>query len=344
MTALPRTAARGEPALTEVAPGVHAYLQRGGWGFSNAGLVADGDASLLIDTLYDLATTERMLVEMRRRLPAAARIDTVVNTHANGDHCWGNQLVAGASIVSSRAAADEMRALPPRLMVGLVEGAARVARLGGGVRRILGLLGRIGVPYVGPLSEAAEFVGECFGAFDFRGIRLTLPTRTFEGRLSLTVGGKAVELIQVGPAHTKGDLLVHLPADRVVFTGDILFVGSHPIVWEGPIANWMAACDRILELDAAVIVPGHGPITTAEGVQATKAYWQSILQAARRGREAGATPDDVARDLLASGFVDWSEGHRLVVNVDTAYRDLSGDRSRRDPLALFARMSRIGKS
>jgi glyoxylase-like metal-dependent hydrolase (beta-lactamase superfamily II) len=99
---------RSSGKLVEIADGVHAYLQRGSWGFSNAGLVSSGDASLLVDTLYDLGLTERMLREMRRAVPGAERIRTVVNTHANGDHCWGNQLVTGAEIVSSRAAAEEM--------------------------------------------------------------------------------------------------------------------------------------------------------------------------------------------------------------------------------------------
>ena len=74
--------------LREVGDGLYAYLQRdGGWGWSNAGLVVEGDSTLLVDTLFDLHLTERMLTAMRRAVPAAARIDTLVNTHANGDHC-----------------------------------------------------------------------------------------------------------------------------------------------------------------------------------------------------------------------------------------------------------------
>src|SRR5207248_8442959 len=97
-----------ERGLTEVGDGLYAYLQPdGGWGWSNAGLVVDGDSSLLIDTLFDLSLTEQMLADMRRAAAAAARIDTVVNTHANGDHCYGNQLVRDARIVASERTADE---------------------------------------------------------------------------------------------------------------------------------------------------------------------------------------------------------------------------------------------
>lgn len=334
-------AQRGEARLVELADGVHAYLQQGSWGFSNAGLVAHGGHSLLVDTLFDLPSTERMLREMKRVVPAASSIGTLVNTHANGDHCWGNQLVSGADIVSSKLAAEEMLELSPARMLGLVRAAGLLARLGPSARGLAGLLGRLGFSRFAPLAEAAEFVRECFGAFDFRGIRLTVPTRTFEGRLSLSVGDLSVELIQVGPAHTKGDILVYLPKQRLVFTGDILFIGTHPIAWEGPVQNWIAACDRLLELDVDVIVPGHGPVTTKEGVRQTKAYWEQLLQAAKQGHAAGVTSDEVARQLLATGFHGWTEAHRLAVNVDTAYRGLTGDASERDPLVMFARMARL---
>ena len=69
-----------------------------------------------------------------------------------------------------------------------------------------------------------------------------------------------MRLIEVGPAHTRGDTLALLPDERVLFSGDILFNGAHPIAWAGPVSNWIAACERILAMDLEVIVPGHGPL------------------------------------------------------------------------------------
>jgi len=77
-----------------------AYLQPdGSWGWSNAGLVVDGDQTLLVDTLFDLPLTAEMLTTMRDAVPAARRIRKLINTHANGDHTFGNQLVEGAEII-----------------------------------------------------------------------------------------------------------------------------------------------------------------------------------------------------------------------------------------------------
>ena len=88
---------RTRRACTTSARGVYAWLAPdGSWGWSNAGLVADGERSLLVDTLFDLPLTREMLAAMRRAEPRAAAASTLlVNTHANGDHCYGNQLVAG---------------------------------------------------------------------------------------------------------------------------------------------------------------------------------------------------------------------------------------------------------
>jgi cyclase len=66
---------------------------------------------------------------------------------------------------------------------------------------------------------------------------VTPPTRTFTDRLDVTVGDRRVELIEVGPAHTDGDVIVHVPDAGVVYAGDILFIGGHPIMWTGPVHN-----------------------------------------------------------------------------------------------------------
>jgi glyoxylase-like metal-dependent hydrolase (beta-lactamase superfamily II) len=324
--------------LTEIADGVFAYLQVGSWGFSNAGLITSRGSSLLVDTLYDLTLTRRMLDEMQRITP---RIDSVVNTHANGDHCWGNQLVGEAKIVSSRAAAQEMLALSPQLMHKLVQTSRLIAKLGPLARAPLRLLARLGLARAGAFADAAELVAERFGPFDFGPISLRVPDTTFEGRLSLSVGDKQVELIEVGPAHTKGDVIVYVPSDRVVYTGDILFIDSHPIVWDGPIDNWIRACDVILGLELDTVVPGHGPLTDKRGVQQTKDYWLRIKQVVAETETAGQDPDAAVERLLREHA--WGEAERVVVNVDTAVRELRGTRAERDPVALMAQMGRLAR-
>jgi len=297
--------------------GCYAYLQPDGtWGWSNAGLVTDGGESLLVDTLFDLKCTREMLEALRAAAPAARRIGTLVNTHSNGDHTFGNQLVPGAQIVASKTCAEEMRERPPAELAAMMRN-----------WRALG--------------PGAAFFHEVMGTrFDFEGITLTLPTRTFERELSVMVGGKEVRLIEVGPAHTGGDVIVHVPQDRTVFTGDILFVRGHPVIWAGPIANWIKACDLILGWDVETVVPGHGPITDKSGVRGLKHYLQYLRDEAKKRFDAGLGYEEAARDISLAPFANWTDPERILVNVHSLYREFARDMGPRDAMALFAAMGR----
>ncbi len=333
-----------EHGVLDLGDGSWAWLQPdGGWGWSNAGLITAGGESLLVDTLFDLKLTAEMLAEMRRASAAATDIDTVVNTHANGDHCWGNQLVAGAEIVATRRAAEEMHELPPQKMAKLMAAASGAARLGGAGRALGRVLGALGLAKVSNLIAAGPFVDRVFGDFEFSGLELVPPNRTFERELTLEVGGKAVQLIEVGPAHTRGDAMVYLPAERVLFAGDVLFIGGHPILWEGPAGNWVRALERIEELDPEVIVPGHGPITDRQGVARLKDYFVALQAQVKRRFEAGVGPVEAARDLELEGFDDWGDPERLAVNVDSLYRELEGKPEKTDVIELFARMAALAE-
>ncbi len=302
--------------LHEVADGVWAYLQPdGGWGWSNAGLIAGDDESLLVDTLFDLRLTAEMLEQMRATTPAAARIGTVVNTHANGDHCYGNALLGDAEIMRPLAAPRKCCNCRPPAMAAMLRSADS-------------------------LGAAGQFVQRIFAPFSFEDVPLAVPTRTFEQRLDLQVGGRTVSLIEVGPAHTDGDAVVSLPDEGIVFTGDILFHGGHPIVWSGPVANWIAACDRVLALQPRVVVPGHGPLATPAALVDLKGYFELLTSEARTRYEAGMTPLDAARDIDLGPYRGWSEAERVVANVHALYRDF-GDPSPSDALTLMGEMAAL---
>ena len=311
-----------ETQLIEVGDGCLAYLQGdGGWGWSNAGLVVGDGTSLLVDTLFDLKITERMLTAMAEHT-ARAPIDTAVNTHANGDHCFGNQLLpASTTVVSSTAAAEEMPELPPALLAALNNDP----------------------------GEAGDLFRSFFGEFEFDGIELRIPDRTFSGRLDLDIAGRVVELIEVGPAHTRGDVLVHVPDAGVVYTGDILFIGGAPIVWAGPLGNWVAACDLILGMDAQAIVPGHGPITDDRGVAAVRDYLAIVDEEATERHAAGIDAFEAAREIGAAlgaseRYGELGEFGRIVVNVETAYRSLDPAHESPDIVEQFRRMAELERA
>ena len=304
--------------LHELGDGCFGYLQPdGGWGWSNAGLITGDGASLLVDTLFDLRLTREMLDAMAG-VTRVAPIATLVNTHANGDHCYGNQLVEGAEIIASTATAHEMQEVPPAMMAAL--------------NRADG--------------EIGELFRNFFGAFEFDGIDVTLPTRTFDQRLEVEVAGRSVELIEVGPAHTAGDTLVWVPDARTVFTGDILFIGGTPIVWAGPLTNWIAACDLMLGMDVETVVPGHGPVTDKAGVATVRDYLAFVEREATARQQAGLDAWETARDLAREigareDFAGWGEFGRIAVNVEAVFRSHDPTHVTPDVIEQFRRMATL---
>ncbi|MBF6059504.1 MBL fold metallo-hydrolase [Nocardia terpenica] len=297
MTVPPYTA-----GLHRVGPHTYAYLQPdGSWGWSNAGLVVDGRAALLVDTLFTLPLTERMLRTIAAELPGV-EIGTVVNTHDDGDHAFGNQLLPDARIIASAATADHMRRAPS-------------------VDHYRDLIVRANA---GEDGVVAEFTRDRMGVFDLTDVVSTPPTTTFSGETTVAVGETEVRLIQVGPAHTAGDVLVEVPGDAVLFTGDILFVDAHPVVHSGPVQRWVAACDLILGLDVRTIVPGHGRIVGKPYVERFRDYLVRVAEHAERSLRRGATVVEAARDFPLADYADWADAERIVLNLGAAYLDLGG--------------------
>ncbi len=303
--------------LHDLGNGAYAYLQPdGSWGWSNAGLVVDGDQSLLVDTLFDQPLTRQMLDVMADANGAAKGIDTVVNTHANADHTFGNGLVKDAEIIASEASASEWDGFPPEALAEMMRNTDQ-------------------------MGDVGAFFAERFSAFDFENCELVGPSRTFSGRLDVKVGDKSIELIEVGPAHTLGDILIHVPDNKVLYTGDILFIGGTPIIWAGPVGNWIEACELIMDLDVDVIVPGHGPIADKADVRRMQEYLKYIDTETRKRYDAGLSMEDAIGDIALGDYSSWGEAERIAVNVSTLYREYAGDTSERDIMSLFAMMAKI---
>jgi glyoxylase-like metal-dependent hydrolase (beta-lactamase superfamily II) len=337
------SSARYGGGLQEVAPGVHAWLQpNGSWGESNAALVVGDGASLLVDTLWDVRLTDRMLGAMRP-LVQQAPIATVVNTHSDPDHWWGNQLLAGAEIVATQAAADVMATQSTREM-------ARFDGLGATLRRA----GRIPLSYPkrDDVITIGRFVGDVLAPFRFGDVRPTRPSRSFRGELALEVGGREIRLIEVGPAHTPGDLVVHVPDARIVIAADVLFIGVTPVMWTGPVERWLAALERLVDLGAETFVPGHGPVCGRPEIERLAEYWRWLESAARRRLAAGAAPSAVAREIVlgdeiaALGFAGWLDPERAVINVrtiDAHRRGVVRAPGPRDLVDAFSRMALLAR-
>jgi glyoxylase-like metal-dependent hydrolase (beta-lactamase superfamily II) len=287
-----------ELELRELAPRVFACLQEErGLGTSNSGLV-DAGGGLVVDTFWDLPHTRALVATYARVWERPAR--RVVNTHHNGDHTWGNQLFPDAEIIGHRACAAGFTRERPETLAMLRAGRGSAD------------------PVVDDLARQLE-------PWDFTGIRPTPPTTLIDAHTTLDLGGLAVELVPVGPAHTAGDVLVHVPAARVVFAGDVLFRRCTPIGWDGTTDGWLAALDTIVALAPDVVVPGHGPLCGLEGPREMRAYLVHVRDEARHFFARGVPALEAAARIDLGPYAAWTEPERIYFQVERAYRELRGE-------------------
>ncbi|QMU77709.1 MBL fold metallo-hydrolase [Streptacidiphilus sp. PB12-B1b] len=306
--------------LAPIADGLYAWLPdgRGTWGLANCGLLVSEGQAALIDTPYDLPRTRALLEAAAPVLGPQGRIGTAITTHSNGDHSYGLAALGDVEIIGTR---DYLHALDheptPQQMHALVAETP-------------------------PDQPTSWYLRRHFGRFDFTGIDPVAPTRTFSGSLELRIGAAEVRLVQAGPAHTDGDLWVHLPQHGVVFTGDVVFADDHPVHWAGPIDNVIDACLGILATGAQVIVPGHGPLMTPADLRGHIDYLRWVRDGAHRLHALGVPAQSAALQLIDSGrYPGLGLPERLAITVATEYRHLAGETGTPDLVVLVGAAARI---
>jgi len=284
-------------------------VPNGAWGEANFGLIDCSGKSVVIDTGWDLKYTREFL-QGASELLTRSPVHSVINTHSDGDHCWGNQLFEGMPVFATHACIRQMHHLEPRSL-----------RLLAKASRVMKALPVAGIDVLG------HYAGAMIAPYDFSGIRLTTPNQGFSGEETISVNGMDLVLQEVGPAHTPGDAMVYVPSENVLYAGDIVFSGCTPVIWAGPVTNIMAGLSKVLALDADYIVPGHGPIATRVDVELQVSYWDTIQEELHWRCRQGMSPLRAATDLLlspafqSSPFAKWDSPERLLRNAQALYQE-----------------------
>lgn len=277
---------------------------------ANSGLINRG-GGVVVDTQSDLGHARQMIELFGGVWPSMPK--RVINTHEDSDHVFGNQLFEGAEIIAHKTVPERMKEVAdPKDIQKLVRGVDR-------------FLTRILLKAIHPgVAAAAEQLRE---DYDFDGIELVLPTTLFDERYELDLDGTAVHLIYVGPCHQLGDTIIHVPEERVLFAGDVLFHRCAPMGWMGSFEKWFECLDLIVDLDPEVIVPGHGPICGLEGVAEMRAYLEYVREESAKLFEQGMPSLEAAKKIDLGPYGDWKAPARLYMNVERAYREFRGEPS-----------------
>ncbi|MBI4234309.1 MAG: MBL fold metallo-hydrolase [Chloroflexi bacterium] len=255
-------------------------------GMTNAGFIVGQDGVLVIDALMTLTLARTLQGEVRKVTSKPMR--ALINTHYHGDHTFGNQEFRPAPIISHVNCREELR-------TSFEASRQRFS------------------------ANRPELAGE------FRQVRMTLPDLTFRERLTLHLDGRPIELRWLGYAHTKGDILVYLPQERVIFAGDVAFHKFIPAAMDGHVSSWINVVRKANDLDAAVVVPGHGPIGTKRDMDEVRDLLRLLKREVRRRYDAGVKVDDAARDISVAKYASWLNQERLAVAVQRLYMEFRGE-------------------
>lgn len=299
-----------EPETVELSPGVYAYLQpRGEWFVNNTGFLVGKREVVVIDSVASVRRAEKFLAEIRKitDLP----IKYLINTHAHPDHLWTNHLFHPLlTICHSKCREETLREkeVDPSLYLAL------------------------------------------FPELEVEGVRVCPQDLTFERGLTLyqeTEGGeREIRMVHPGPAHTQGDLFLHLPEEGVVFCGDLLFSPPcTPFVLMGSVRGSIEALKLLQALRARVYVPGHGPLSWGgEALREAREYLEMIWREAERGLREGKSVEEVMGELQLGKYAGWREGERLLGNLERAYLELRGKpMEREEALRVMVRMWELRK-
>ena len=296
-------------SIHRLSDGVYAALHtEGGAAIGNAGLIDLGGLVLVFDTfLTPQAASDLRQFALEAGHPAP---QFVINSHYHNDHMWGNQVFAReASIVSSATTLALMDTLGAEDYQWYAEHAPQrfieIQAASQGHSQDDSLLGMLG--YYGGLVAALPTLA------------VTKPTITFEGRLNFFGHERQAELIEFKGAHTGSDTVLYLPQDRILFMGDVLFVESHPYLCEGNPEMLLDTLHQLIEFDADIFVPGHGPIGGKQHLQAMLDYVEDCLGLANELIDSCADPDKIAIIDIPHKYAGWQCPQFFQGNLKSIY-------------------------
>ncbi|NIP99878.1 MAG: MBL fold metallo-hydrolase [Nitrospinaceae bacterium] len=161
--------------------------------------------------------------------------------------------------------------------------------------------------------------------------QLTPPNVTFKKQMELKLGQYHLHLIHPGPAHTEGDLYVYIPKWRIIITGGLVYNRIIPYLGDSNIQSWIRALQQMEDLDAEVIVPGHGRVGGKPLVTQIKHYLMELTRFVNDALDARKNlPETLKRvkEQLKPKYSGWAHFERIDENIVRAYVELNDKRGR----------------
>jgi len=309
--------------IKPIADGVYAAIARPAYKVNcNAAIIILGDAVLVVDT-HSKPSAARALIEQIKKLTPKP-VKFVVNTHFHWDHYQGNQAYpsswpAGVEIISSEATRENIERIGiPRVKNEIVTMPQEIANLKKDLEKASTAEQKNAIQE--NIRQAEAYFAE------LKSMQVTLPTMTFDRSLILRRGGRTVEILWLGRAHTDGDVFVFLPNEKVIVTGDALH-GWTPFMGDSYPYDWIQTLDAAEKLDFNSVLGGHGDVMHGKlRFELWKSYFRDLMDRTAAGYAEGATPDEARKtvaDFLVKKYADKFDPNfpkSVAANVTKAYQ------------------------
>jgi len=316
--------------LKPVADGVYAAIAAPRYKVnSNAAVILTNDGVVVVDSHSKASAAHALYREIQAITKQPIR--KIVNTHFHWDHWQGNQVYAQANpdleiIASQRTAEDLTRpdagsggiAFVEKQLVAVPE---EILKLKDEIRRTQSAEKRARLE--GNLLQAQAYLEE------LKQFKPALPTRTLTTSVSMHEGGREIELLLLGRAHTDGDVFIYLPQDKVIATGDAV-IDWMPFMNDGYPEDWVRTLDALERFDFTRIIPGHGEVAPREHLAFFRGYLTDLIAAVKQAAADGAGLEEMKKgvaDRLAAKYEramsKYALGQyrdRIGLNVEVVYR------------------------
>jgi glyoxylase-like metal-dependent hydrolase (beta-lactamase superfamily II) len=305
--------------VTPIAPQIYAVIYDAEVETDGNALIVIGDDGVVVVDSHTGATAARRTIAEIKALTSAP-VTHLINTHWHGDHVVGNQAYKevwpSVKIVAHPRTREEIfkqtyTAKAKRETIDSMSASAKTyeERLAAGTTST-------GEPLTGERRERAEVVHAKLLEIieDWKAIKPSPPTVLVKDKLVLNQGKRRIEVLFLGRGNTAGDVVVHLPEERIVATGDLV-VAPTPFATEVYPTEWVTTLDRLMALDTRVAVPGHGPpMTDWSYAKQVQNALSTYIAGVKSARASGATLDQaierVQLDDVRNGFLGAVEPRR----------------------------------
>ena len=318
--------------IVSLSPGVYAALVEPTppmYVFANALIILDEEGVTVVDTHQSPAAAEALIDKIRKLTDKPVRF--VINTHWHGDHVYGNQVYReqfpDVVFVGHRTIREDMLTLGASMLT------EEIASLPAGNRRRASWLssgiGADGEPLSAEARAMIDYSYRVRTAYldQLESLELLVPQLTFERELVLHRPGRTIRLLHFGPAHTRGDVVVHLPDSGIVAVGDLV-ENAFPYFGNAYPAGWARALEALSRLDASFLVPSHGPVQRdRELLEVETRMMRRLADEVDRAVSSGMTLDETQAAVTLYEFqnVVPNAGEGLRTAVDRAYHEARGE-------------------